>query len=228
METTKSNATVEICFIVDATGSMSSYIQKTKDTIKMYVEEISKKVSDADIRFAFVGYRDHKASGNWKEVIKTCDFTNGEKLTEFIVKEINADGGGDEPEAVIDAIHEVNNQDHIHWKDDSVKYIVHVLDAPPHGKIFTTGGDDFPEGCPCKFNYEEEFKEINSCDIDYYIVRCTDHVDKMIEYFKTLSPNVCVVDLQSDASLREVVIAIVDSDKMANYIETKREEAAKK
>jgi len=33
------------------------------------------------------------------------------------------------------------------------------------------------------------------------------------------------VDLSSDASLREVVIAIVDSDKMANYIEEKREAA---
>jgi len=43
----------------------------------------------------------------------------------------------------------------------------------------------------------------------------------MIEYFMTLSKNVCAVDLGSDASLSEVVIAVVGSDKMANYIEEK-------
>ena len=101
----------------------------------MYIDEVTKKVQDSSIHFCFIGYRDHGKGnkGNWNNVVKCCNFTDGDTLHKFITDNITADGGGDTPEAVIDGIH-VANSKNVKWRKDSVKYIVHVADAPPHGK----------------------------------------------------------------------------------------------
>ncbi|CAF1417652.1 unnamed protein product [Adineta steineri] len=52
-------------------------------------------------------------------------------------------GGGDGPEAVVDALHAALN---LSWRD-ATKICVLIVDAPPHG--LDPNGDAFPNGCPC-------------------------------------------------------------------------------
>ncbi len=45
---------------------------------------------------------------------------------------MKADGGGDPPEAVLDGMQKAAN---LNWLtgDNSLRYIIHLFDAPPHG-----------------------------------------------------------------------------------------------
>ena len=54
-----------------------------------------------------------------------------------------ADGGGDGPEAVADALNDAFN---LSWRSDAVKICILISDAPPHGLV--PDGDSFPAGCP--------------------------------------------------------------------------------
>jgi hypothetical protein len=41
------------------------------------------------------------------------------------------------------------------YRDTAIKYLFHIGDAPPHGRIYTGGsGDHWPEGCPCGIKIE--------------------------------------------------------------------------
>jgi len=59
-----------------------------------------------------------------------------------------AQGGGDGPEAVADALHDALN---LPWRPEAAKICIFISDAPPHG-VFPEGGDAFPNGCPCGHN----------------------------------------------------------------------------
>lgn len=50
---------VDICFIMDCTGSMRSYKNEAKTVVHRVVEKLDKKFQDLKLRCAFVGYRDH-------------------------------------------------------------------------------------------------------------------------------------------------------------------------
>ena len=53
------------------------------------------------------------------------------------------DSGGDGPEAVADALHQVLK---LNWRPEATKICVFISDAPPHGLAVDGRGDGFPEG----------------------------------------------------------------------------------
>lgn len=60
---------------------------------------------------------------------------------------LSCGGGGDTPEALVDAFMAVNK---LSWDESSIKFVFHIADAPPHGTQYTKGfNDSFPGGCPC-------------------------------------------------------------------------------
>ncbi len=59
------------------------------------------------------------------------------------LNECQATGGGDEPEAVADALHAVLN---LSWRPGATRICILISDAPPHG--LNCNGDSFPNGCP--------------------------------------------------------------------------------
>ena len=63
------------------------------------------------------------------------------------IDRLSADGGGDGPEAVLDGLYDSINK--MSWNVNSLKYIFHIADAPPHGSEYSHSRDGFPEGCPC-------------------------------------------------------------------------------
>ncbi len=122
---------IELMFVVDVTGSMGDELSFLKNEIADVVNRVATSNKAAQINLALLFYRDHGDS----EVFKYFDFvdvTNAEgleKQQQALNKQF-AEGGGDWPEAVDEALElAVNKQ----WSTGvSTKIIFHVLDAPPH------------------------------------------------------------------------------------------------
>ena len=50
---------VDLCFLVDCTGSMGSYIEAVKNNVKQLRDDLVAQYKGCDIRFAFVRYTDY-------------------------------------------------------------------------------------------------------------------------------------------------------------------------
>ena len=120
----------DIAFIVDATGSMDDEISFLKDDLVDILGKASAKAgSEAKLRTAAVFYRDE---GD-KYVTKTDDFKTDYTKTVAFIKDQEADGGGDYPEAVHTAL-EVSLQN-LSWGEDSrMRVAFLLLDAPAHSR----------------------------------------------------------------------------------------------
>ncbi len=140
---------IDVCFCLDATGSMCSELAQAQSTIKSLIKKIQEKVATEGInlRFAIVDYRDHPPQDH-SYVTHHLDFTDQHEAIEYVNK-LTAGGGGDEPEAVHDALLLACKS--LKWAEvvgtPSVRYIFHIADAPPHGKEF--GNFETNEGCLC-------------------------------------------------------------------------------
>lgn len=95
---------IDICFCVDATGSMSGELAQVQSTIVAIIKKIENKVRTEGItlRFAVVTYRDHPPQDS-SYVTQYKDFTDANEIVEYVNK-LSAGGGGDEPEAVHDGL----------------------------------------------------------------------------------------------------------------------------
>ncbi|MEM6980893.1 MAG: vWA domain-containing protein, partial [Planctomycetota bacterium] len=119
---------IEVCFVLDTTGSMGGLIQGAKDKIWSIATEMIQADPKPQIRFGLIGYRDRGDDYVTKrfDLTEDIDSIYG-KLTAF-----KAAGGGDGPESVNQALSEsVRTMD---WTENSdvLKIIFLVGDAPPH------------------------------------------------------------------------------------------------
>jgi hypothetical protein len=119
---------IEVAFVLDTTGSMADLIDGAKRKIWSIANSIIDVNPNADIRMALIGYRDQ---GD-EYVVRTYDMTGDiqglyGKLVRFV-----ADGGGDTPESVNEALDAAVHD--LSWsKRDEVRRIIFLVgDAPPH------------------------------------------------------------------------------------------------
>jgi len=140
---------VDICFVMDATGSMGPYIANVRQKLKTLAQELSMHRLRPLTAFALVLYRDHPPQDR---TFVTRFYPLSEHLDDIqkVFDQASAGGGGDGPEAVADGLYDALYN--ITWRQGAHKFIFLVGDAPPHGVGMV--GDDFPEGCPC--GYEPE------------------------------------------------------------------------
>lgn len=116
---------LDLMFVVDTTGSMGDELEYLKSEIKDVIENIN--TDQNNIRLSLIFYRDE---GD-QYVTKLFDFTTN--ISEQInnISKQSANGGGDFPEAVDQALSLAVNQ--ANWSTEfSTKLLIHVLDAPPH------------------------------------------------------------------------------------------------
>ena len=102
----KKNSNVDVAFLIDATGSMGTYIKAVKDGINSIVSKINSRFKDAVVRVAFVAYRDYEGGAKHFEIL---DFTEDKKKFTNFVGGVTASGGGDAPEDVLGAIDKTIN-----------------------------------------------------------------------------------------------------------------------
>jgi len=118
---------LDLVFVVDATGSMRDEISYLQSELLDVLRKVESNLKNTTVRYGSVFYRDQ---GD-EYVTRKFDFSNkAEELVSFIKKQ-SAGGGGDTPEAVVEALQV--SIDELKWSDEnSAKIIFLILDAPPH------------------------------------------------------------------------------------------------
>lgn len=120
---------VDICFTVDATGSMGDEISFLKEDMMHIIQGLQKASPCSEIRVGSVFYRD---LGD-EYVTRKIDFTPYIENALMFIGDQNAGGGGDFPEAVQEGLR-VSNEE-LNWSNDAVAKINFlILDAPPHAQ----------------------------------------------------------------------------------------------
>ncbi len=129
----------DVSYLIDATGSMSSYITAAKEETKNIASQLKNIYPDMKFKYGYIFYRDPiDSKSDIHEIIDLTDDINS--LSEKIGK-IEAMGGGDLPEDWVGAYKLANEK--INWRNGN-KVIIHLTDAGAHGKLFTPN-DNYPE-----------------------------------------------------------------------------------
>ena len=118
---------LEIVFVFDSTGSMDSSIAAAKANIDEMLQTLRALVPSA--RFGLVTYRDKGRREEYlvRQIALTHDFFAAANF----MQGIGADGGGDNPEAVLAGLDSAFNQP---FQKGSRRVVVLVGDAPPHSE----------------------------------------------------------------------------------------------
>lgn len=131
--------TIEVAFVLDTTGSMASLIAGAKQKIWSIANTIVDINPKANIRMALVAYRDR---GD-EYVIKKYKMSDDIQGLYGNLIALRANGGGDTPESVNEALDAAIDQ--ITWTkgDDTRRIVFLVGDAPPH--MDYTNSPKYPE-----------------------------------------------------------------------------------
>ena len=118
---------LDVLFLLDSTGSMADEIDQVKNTLLSVSERIHDLPSQPDLRFGMVTYRDR---GD-EYITRTFDFDRDVQQFLHTIREVHADGGGDTPESVNEALHEAVRGPS--WRSgDAIRLVFMIADAPPH------------------------------------------------------------------------------------------------
>jgi Mg-chelatase subunit ChlD len=119
-------ARLDLVFLIDATGSMADEIQKLKSSLRSIAADAARLPSRPDLCFGLVAYRDTTDPF----VLRSHDFTDDLGAFQKVLNQLQADGGGDYPEAMSEALHETVHR--LSWRGDgATRMVVLLADAPP-------------------------------------------------------------------------------------------------
>ncbi|CAD8045141.1 unnamed protein product [Paramecium primaurelia] len=192
---------VDCVFVVDTTGSMDIYLERTTNTVQMLVERIKQqsKNEQVSVRFGLVCYRDHPPQ-ELTYVTELHDLCSNREILKAIQKS-DCSGGGDGAEAVLDGLNVAAQQ--ISWRDSSkipsLRYIFHICDQPPHGKEFGGYSELWDEtGCPCGLKPDQIIHRINMRQIHYRLIKAdSKRLEKFADYFRGKVVNYDEVTLEN-------------------------------
>jgi len=122
-----SSKSIEIAYVVDATGSMGDELEYLKVELNDVIARVKQKNVGISIRTGSVFYRDI----NDAYVTRKIDFSTDISQTVNFISQQKAAGGGDFPESVHTALNVAVNQ--LQWTASTTSKIIFlILDAPPH------------------------------------------------------------------------------------------------
>ena len=130
-------ARLDLVFLIDATGSMGDEIGKLKTTLRTIANEVARLPSRPDTCFGLVAYRDRGDAF----LVRRHDFTNDLGGFQAVLDALQANGGGDYPEAMNEALNETVHR--LSWRGTgATRMVVLLADAPPH---LDYGGPQYDE-----------------------------------------------------------------------------------
>lgn len=118
---------LDLALVVDVTGSMSDELSYLQTELAAIVGQIESRHRGLDVRVAFSFYRDEGDDF----VTRTFGFDGNIERAQTRLAAQRADGGGDYEEAMQDALVRAAQ---LEWRDDAVKSLLLVADAPPHNR----------------------------------------------------------------------------------------------
>ena len=144
---------LDVLFLLDSTGSMADEIDRIKDTLLSISARISDLPSQPDLRLGMVSYRDRED----EYITRVFDFDADAARFSDTIRSVQADGGGDEPESLNEALHVALNAPD--WRaGDAIRLVFLLADAPPHL--------DYPQD----YDYAEEMVEARKRGIKIFSV----------------------------------------------------------
>src|SRR5213080_12943 len=132
---------IEVCFVLDTTGSMGGLLEGAKQKIWSIANEMISAQPTPELKLGLIGYRDRGDD----YVVKSFGLTDDIDAIYGHLREFQAGGGGDAPESVNEALAEAIHK--MPWSSDNkvLKIIFLVGDAPPH--MDYPNGPKYPDLC---------------------------------------------------------------------------------
>jgi hypothetical protein len=159
---------LDICFIMDCTGSMGPWIEAAKTTIKDMINGLPAEESCK--RVAVIAYRDF---GDGAPEVQQFSEDIAE-VTRFLDGQV-ATGGDDGPEDVAGGLAAALG---LRWESET-RTVVLVTDAPCHGKKYHGDHDNYPEGDPTGLSMVRLMQAFRCASIDFTFVQLTSSTDRM-------------------------------------------------
>lgn len=163
---------LDICFLLDITGSMGNHIKMMGECLNDLVYYFSSTFAPQKVYMSFVGYRDFGDNPQFViEDFSNIDMKNVLQSSLYNkIKEIEVSGGGDYPEDIRGAIKKALK---LKWRSVN-KFIVLIADAPTHGTRYCDQGDDYP-----KEDIQDAIEELIKRKIGFLGVEFASGTDKM-------------------------------------------------
>lgn len=175
----KKASSTDLLFLMDTTSSMDPYMNEAKEQVRIIISEIREAFfGEAEVRISIVSYKDHGDEPN----IQWLDFTPDADAARAFLENLYAEGGGDPPEDVLGGIQQAINAS---WRAYT-RCMIHIADAPPHGRIFHDCDDDtYPEpgSEPHQLTYKPLIQKLTELRINYALLRTGEYTDKMADLF---------------------------------------------
>ena len=173
--------TIDLAFVMDITGSMSTYLNFARDRVLQIIEKLTKETS-ASVNLGFIGYRDYHDSND--EYLIYPELTkDSEKVKQFISK-AQAKGGNDCEDMGGGLTAALNYK----WKSNT-RFVMLIADAPCHGFQYhqMKNFDSLPKGDP-KYKIDEIIKKFAENDINLLCLNITEMTAKLynnfVDYYK--------------------------------------------
>ena len=167
--TSSSKKGLDVCFVVDTTGSMDDDIDNAKENMSNILDVLSQKTSD--YRVALIDYRDYSSRTGYSYDYPykvQLSFTNNNEQIKNSIYSLDLGNGGDNEETVYSALIESSKLD---WREDAKKVIIILGDAAPLDPEPETG-----------YTYQDVSAALYASDIaldyDESDTRVTDFIDK--------------------------------------------------
>ena len=125
---TNDQSRIDVVFVLDTTGSMGGLIQAAKEKIWSIATTMASAQSAPEIRVGLVVYRDRGDA----YVTRVVDLSSDLDSMYATLMDFQANGGGDGPESVNQALHDAVHK--VSWSHQAGTYkaVFLVGDAPPH------------------------------------------------------------------------------------------------
>jgi hypothetical protein len=162
---------------------MGEYLHQAQTSITTIARQII-AAEHASVRMALVAYRDNPPEDTSFET-EVLPFTEDIEEMERALMKYSAEGGGDGPECVADALYEVLN---LNYRANAAKVCVFIADAPPHG--LGESGDGFPNGSPHGHDPYRIGRELAGKGVTVYCVGCEPVLSQSYQFARTFFESV--------------------------------------
>lgn len=116
---------IDIALVLDTTGSMGDEMDFLRSEIVGIVDRVRRNAGNVDVNVGLVAYKDE---GD-QYVVRSFGMGRDARTIRNEISGLTAEGGGDEPEAVDQAMKAAVA---LPWRQNAAKVVMLIADAPPH------------------------------------------------------------------------------------------------
>ena len=182
----KDSANIQICFLVDVTGSMKNFAEATNKFVTLLSEAVLESKLKAKFRYAYIGYREQN------ETFELMPFTDDYSKIKKAIRDTKLEGGDDSCEDVQFGFQTLF--DEIIFDHCGIRILLHIADCPCHGSRYHNDNisDSHPE-------WSDDIpkclkKLVNVYRVFYWFGKLTNHTDLMIQEFNKILSSLVTLD----------------------------------